>query len=538
MLALVIRYRLKIWARSYRSRGVLSRFGGPFSAIFYLFVCLSLVSFGYGLTRSFDEADPATVPSFLVAPLGGLAFITLLYGIGIALGELFVASDVEFLLTTPLSSATLYLLKLFDSARPSAVGAGWALSALVGYGLEQHAGAGYYAASVMAVALLAVLSTLISVGLVLLLARVFPAKRLREAVLLAGSLVAVVFWIGWTGAGFRGSLAADRAAQAQRVAGWLRWTPVGWAQRGLAASAAARWSNGVGYAALLGACSLAVAGAVFLLFRRTYLAGWAGAQESPTRRRPRPAVSSAAPARPAAVAIALKDWRTARRDVAFLSTLLPTAFYAVLYPFLLLRLPTGHGAGRWFGLAGLAMVPLMSASTLSLTAVSREGHAVDVLRATPIGGRALFLAKLLSVAVPIGLLSTATGAALALYHHLPAAGLVIGVVGGAWLAAGCSAVGVALGSVNPNFEPQPGRRQYSPTGSGCVLYALIAGFFCLGSTIFVAALVANALGHAQRFGAAVTVGCALALFLLALSVTAATLIVGALRLEALLGPQE
>jgi hypothetical protein len=538
MLALVVRYRLKIWSRSYRSRGALGRLGGPFSAIVYVIVCLSLISFGYGFTRSFDEADPASVSSFLVAPLGGMAFLTLLYGIGVALGELFVASDVEFLLSTPLASGTLFLLKLFDSARPAAVGAGWALSALVGYGLEQQAGGAYYASAVLAVALLALLSTLFSFGLVLLLARLLPAKRLREAVLLAGSLVAVVFWIAWSGAGVRGSLATGRVAQVQRVAGWLRWTPVGWAQHGLGATAAGRFSSSFAEALLLVGCSLAVAGVVYLLFLHMYLAGWSGAQESGRRRRSRAAVSS--PARPhsAAVSIAIKDWRSALRDVAFLSTLLPTAFYAVLYPFLLLRIPTGNGVGRWFGLAGLALVPLMAASTLSLTAVSREGHAVDVLRGTPLRGPALFAGKLLSVAVPIGVLTAATGAALALYHHLPAAGLLVGIGGGIWLAAGCSAVGVAIGAVNPNFEPRPGRRQYSPTGAGCVLYALIAGLFCLGSTTLVAVLVAAALGHARRLGATVSIGLSLALFFVALSATAATLIVGALRLEALLGPQD
>lgn len=539
MLALVVRYRVRMWARGFRSRGALSRLGGPFSAIFYAFICLSLVSFGYGLTRSVLETDPESAASFLVAPLGGMAFLTLLYGIGVALGELFVASDVEFLLTTPISRPTLYLLKLFDTTRPAAVGAGWAFAALVGYGLALDAGRGYYLSAALVVTLIAALSTLLSFGLVLLLARIFPAKRLREAVLLAGSLAAVAFWIGWSSAGFRGSIAAGRVEQVRTLAGWLRWTPIGWSQETLAAAAEGRWAASFANAGRLCAFALIAAWLGYVLFQRTYLSGWAGAQEAIQPRRRRESAAGAARSHTSAVSIAIKDWRTALRDVAFLSTLLPTAFYAVVYPFLLLRVRTGNGlAGRWFGLAGLALVPLMAASTLSLTAVSREGRAFDVLRATPIRGAALFGGKLLAVAAPIGLLTAATGVALALFHHLPVAAVLVGAGGGAWLAAGCCAVGVAIGAVNPNFEPRPGRRQYSPTGAGCALYALIAGFFCLGSTLLVGATVAVALGHAHRLGAPVTLALSAAFFLLALSVTAATVIVGALRLEALLGPQD
>src|SRR5439155_26180087 len=130
--------------------------------------------------------------------------------------------------------------------------------------------------------------------------------------------------------------------------------------------------------------------------------------------------------------ITVKDWRTLRRAVPYLSSLLPSLLYGLAYPFLLLRIPTGHSIdGRWAGLAGLPFLPLLATSTLGPTAIGREGRAFEVLRGSPVAASRVLAGKVIAVAVPVALITIAAGIGLAAYHRAPAGAFVVAAVGGA-----------------------------------------------------------------------------------------------------------
>ncbi|MHB8575240.1 MAG: putative ABC transporter permease subunit, partial [Dehalococcoidia bacterium] len=440
MLGLVLRCRVKIWLRSLRSRSGRLRAGPGLSAAVYVLVALGIAAYAGVISVGVHQTNPASEAGLLYVPLAGIVFMTLLGGISVALNELYVSSDVELLLTTPLPDGNLYLLKLLDSSLLAWPTVGWWGSAIAGYGIALGLGWGFLLVGLLAAVLLAAMLVGADIVIVLLLARLVPPRRLREGVILTSSLIGVSAWIAWIASGGRTgrSTISDSLSSLDRR---LAWTPIGWAHAALTHA-----QTGDVALTALGLLPLLLLAAVFAicgyaLFARLYLASWSATQESPAGARHRTRQLRAdAGSRSAAFSISVKDWRSLKRDVPYLSSLLPTLIYALVYPFLLLRIGGGGSlAARWLGIAGLPLVPLMSASTLGLTAIAREGKAFEVLRASPVSAVRVLAGKVVTVWIPIGLITVVAGLGLAWYHHAPAAAFVVAGVGGAWFALGFSA---------------------------------------------------------------------------------------------------
>ncbi|HLZ68744.1 MAG TPA: putative ABC exporter domain-containing protein [Dehalococcoidia bacterium] len=539
MLLLILRTRLKIWRRSLGARRGLARYGPAFSAIISLVVGAFTLLGGAGIASATKDQYPGREADLLLLPFLALLLFVLLSGIGTALNELFVASDIELLLTAPLPDLVLFALKLFDTTYPSLLTAAWIACSLAGFGIGTGASPLFYAAALLSCLLLTALLAAFNLGLVLLLARVFPAKRLREAVLLAGSALGVGVWLLWYASSRRGLFSQNSLDKVSALGGWVRWTPPGWAAALAAESYRGRWLQaGVALVALAGCLALLVAVA-YALFTRVFLSGWSSAREAgPRRRRSR----AAAPARTHSVAlsIAIKDWRTTLRDWPYLSTLLPSLAYAIGYPFILVRLPAGHGAAaHWLSLAPLPIVPLLMTPVPALAAVSREGPAFDVLRAAPLEPGGLLLGKTIAVATPVAVLTALAGMALAFLHQAPAGALIVAALGGAWLAAGCSAAGVAVGAFQPRFDQAATRGHQSGLSAGCLLYTGVALLFMTGSVALAAAAILAALSRLGGAGTHVMVaGIGLVLFAIGLSAVLAVAGVALDRLRRLLEPQD
>lgn len=538
MLWLILRTRLTIWRRSLRSRRGLARYGPAASAIIYLVVGGFTVLGGAGIAAATKDQYPGRESDLLLLPFLALVLLVLISGISVALNELFVASDVELLLTAPIGNAVLFALKLFDSAYPSLLTTLWVFCSLAGFGVGAGAGAAFYPAALLGCLLLTGILVGFDVGAVLLLARVFPARRLRDAVLLAGSALGVGAWLLWYATSRRGLFSEGSLDKVSALAGWVRWTPPGWAASLAADAYRGNWLQAAAaLAALLGAAALVLALA-YLLFCTAFLSDWSSAREAGSHRHRR----HAAPARSHSVAlsIAIKDWRTTLRDWPYLSTLLPSLAYALGYPFIFFRLPTGHDlAGRWLSLALLPLVPLLMSPTPALAAVSREGSAIDVLRAAPLGPGELLLGKMIAVATPVAVLSALAGVAFAALHRAPAGALVVAALGGAWLAAGCSAAGVAIGALQPRFDQPAARGRQNPLSTGCLLYLAVTVLFILGSVLLIAAIVVALLARQGGLGGHLAlVALGLALFAGGLAAIIAVAGVALDRLRRLLEPQE
>jgi len=502
MLRTILRWRLLLFGRTLRAQRGVARLGPGFSIVMYLLIALAIASFAGALARTVSRTIPTRVTDLLLLPFAALVFTTLLAGTAVTLNELFVASDIDLLMTAPLSTRLLFALKTLDCSRAAWPASGWAISALVGYGLATGAGSAFYVTAIALVVLLNAGLTLLDISLVLLAAIVIPPKRFRETMLVLSSVAGVAIWLLWISSGSRRLASTDVLDQIGAVNHAIGWTPFGSAALALAAVSVGGWGQALLSAGTLVATDLVLLAAAYLLFERLFLPRWGSTREMSSGRRSR---SGSSPARiaPLILAVAVKDWRTVRRDVPYLSAQLPSLIYALIYPIVLIRLPTGDTVvGRWLALAGVPLVALFAASGPALSAVGREGAAFDLIRSSPAQAWRILGGKILAIAVPIGAFAGIAGLALAQLHHAPAVAFAVAALGGAWLGAGCSAIGVAVGALHPAFDADYSRRRQNPTSAGCMLYIVVAALFAAGSMGLVAALVVSALGRAGRFGGA------------------------------------
>lgn len=534
MLTLILRYRLLMWWRTLQSRRGVARRSPAIAALFGAFIGFFLFSTTRAATR--NAADPAGV---LVDVFGLLAALVVFFGISVALTELFIASDIELLLTAPLPDRTLYGLKLLDSARAAAGVAALALCALAGWGTAEGAGISFYVAAVAATLLIALGTTLLDLCAVLLLARFVPPKRLRDGVLLVGSVLGALFFVAFEVTNARGG---PKASSVSSLSGRFAATPAAWAGRGVAAAAHGDTAGVVGNLGALALLTLALALLGYVLFRRVFLAALdavqqVGARHKPLRATRRTPKGGRGPALP--LATALKEWRLTVRDVPYLSSLIPTLFYACAFPVILL-VQTRHLTGtqqRFIELGALPVVALLAAYAPALAAVAREGHAFDVLRSSPVRARDVLVGKTLAVGAPVALLVALSGLALDVLHHAPPAMYAVALVGAVWFGMGCALTGVAIGAYNPNFEQPPSRRQSLTTG-GCVLYLVVATLFAAGTFAFAAAAIAAITVHDAPLPAPALLALGVAVLAAGLICTCIAVAVGERRLAALLAPQE
>jgi ABC-2 type transport system permease protein len=304
----------------------------------------------------------ASVP-VLVVEAGFL--VTLLTSFGVLLQALYLAGDMDFLLSAPVPIRAVFASKLLQAILPNL--ALYSLVALpVLYGLGASAGYNllyYVLVPVMLVALALAAAGLASL-VVMAVVRIFPARRVAEVLGFTGALVSLI--CSQSGQFARGSrVSAGQAATALRLAARfdVAWSPLAWAGRGLVGIAEGRWLSGVGYTLLaLVAASLAF-GLALTTAERLYYSGWAATRAVAHRKRAPhpPRRAAAAPladlgARylpPAVGAIVVKDWTMLRRDLRNLSQLVTPLVLGVVYAVMLFRTggmaPPGRGEARtWF----------------------------------------------------------------------------------------------------------------------------------------------------------------------------------------------
>ena len=313
------------------------------------------VALGY-LLREFPDRDlAALLPGAL---LTGLALLMLLTSFGVALGTLFLANDLELLMSAPVDRRAVFLSKMLDSMVPNyGLLLVMALPSLVAFGIGQGWGPLYYLLVLITLAVLPLLPAGLGALLVLLVARVAPVRRVREILGFAGALFGIAcgligqttrYWV--PGLVDTGSTRPDPQVILDSVRGWASVPlPTLMAGRGLA-------SAGLGD---LGMAAVAFGGFLFItvgffafcvwVADNLYASGWVRMQSSGSAKRGKERSARAAAnagwlgRAPSWFAIALKDWRVIPRDLRnFAQMLAPLA----LLPFVFFSIVTGGGRSR------------------------------------------------------------------------------------------------------------------------------------------------------------------------------------------------
>jgi ABC-2 type transport system permease protein len=460
-----------------------------------------------------------------------VAFIGILMtGFGVLLQALYLAGDMEFLLSAPIPIRAVFLTKQLQAILPNFLLISlFALPVLFGLGAAQGYNLLYYPLVIIELALLAMAAAGLASLLVMAVVRIFPARRVAEVL---GFLVAIVsFTCSQSGqlvnyADVSGEQAMQAFAQLERIN--TPWSPLAWAGRGLTAIGESQWLTGVGLLAVTMGLTLGIFGLSLVFAERLYYSGWARVQVSIRPKKPARAsrrveahnsglavvVNRLVPA--AVRGILVKDFMVLRRDLRSMSQLVTPLILGVVYAFMLLRSggepPAGRGEappvfmevlGNLMLYANVGIALFVSWSLVSRLAgmgFSQEGKSYWILKSSPVSQVSLIGAKFLVAYLPTLVLGWGFLVIISLVQTTSFGTLIYSLAVVALTIAGTAGLNLAFGVLGANFDWEDPRK-ISQGSVGC-LGALASFLFLIVSlTLFFGpALLVSAFGGPQFVG--------------------------------------
>lgn len=506
-LLLTLRWHV-LW-NSFRHRSTVTKiFTVLGSLLIGGFVTFTAAGIGWGLGLLLHQYPDRDLAALLPgAILTVITLLILLSSFGVALGSLFLTSDLELLMSAPVDRRAVFLSKMLDGMLPSyTIILVTALPSLIAFGIGQNWGPLYYLLVLLTLIVLPFFPAGLGSLLVMLVARVAPARRVREILGFAGALFGLGcgvlgqtsrFWIPNL-VGGPGGTQANVQALIDDVRGFANVPiPPLLAGRGLASAGLGDWVPlVVSYSGYLlftvGFFVLCV-----LLADRLYAAGWVRMQSSGSSKRGRERSARAAARAgwlgraPAWFAITLKDWRVLPRDLRNFAQMLaplaflPFAFYSMVTGFNQTQAGGGrggrggpvavldglsHGALGVFVAGGVLVALLFVFARLAETSISMEGKSWWLTKAAPLSPSEVLFGKFMSSAIPFVILALIFMISAYIWRRFDFVWFLYGLYGVLMLGLALLAVAVGLSVPWAKFDWDDPRRMLSAQSS---IYTMI-----------------------------------------------------------------
>jgi ABC-2 type transport system permease protein len=441
------------------------------------------------------------------------AVFILLTSFGVLLQALYLAGDMDFLLSAPLPIRAIFITKMLQAILPN-----FGLILLFGlpvlFGLGASAGYNflYYPLVLIVLASLALAMAGLASLLVMVVVRVFPARRVAE---LLGFLVAIVSII-CSQSGQLVNYADVSQQQATQALGMVTrfntpWSPLAWAGRGLVAVGEGHWVLGGGLVLLTLTITVGIFALSLITAEKLYYSGWASVQVSARKKRnnrtvrrerrqygPRFALIERIV--PVAVrGIMAKDFLMLRRDLRNMSQLVTPLILGVLYAFMLIsrggQAPAGRGEApavlmsalnnmMIYGNVGISLfVGWSLLGRLAAMGFSQEGKQYWLLKTAPVGTSRLITAKFLVAYLPTLALGWGFMLVISLVQRISPGIVIFSLLVVLLSLAGLAGINLAFGVVGANFEWEDPRK-ISQGGAGCLSALASIAFLIVSLGLF------------------------------------------------------
>lgn len=465
------------------------------------------LSFGSLLFLRTPEAakvlGPVELEGIPALMLSGTFLAALLLSFQVLLQALYLAGDMDFLLSSPISARAVFVAKLLEAILPSFLLFGlftlpvlWGLGAASGYNLL------YYPLALLLLALQVLAAAGLGALLVMAVVRVLPARRVFEVLSFLGAIFAMLCsqWYNFSRAV---RISDDKfASTSGRALGALSrlntpWSPLAWPGLGLVALARGEWLPGLGYLALTVGLAIGVFALTLSVVERLYYSGWAKVRAGPGRKPRRVGARSGVMVRrlpllpPVVSSIVQKDLRVLRRDLRNLSQLISPVIFAILYAVLMLS-----RGDRDDHLAELAQqyvfyfnifLALFACwglvSRLALIGFSQEGRHYWILKAAPVSAGQLALAKWLVAYLPGLAVGSLLLIGISMVQRAALGDVVFGWLVVVFVVAGNTGLNLSFGITSARLDWTDSRRMMSGS-AGCIAALLGVGFQGLSVALF------------------------------------------------------
>jgi ABC-2 type transport system permease protein len=468
------------------------------------------------LSRSIGDITPflTKVPAIIASA----AFVGILItSFGVLLQALYLAGDMDFLLATPIPIHAVFITKLLQAILPNfGLICLFSLPLLFGLGASGNYNFLYYPFVVIVLAALSLSAASLSALLVMLIVRLFPARRVAEIIGFATATLSIICSQSGQFARYSNLSRIQTNGSLTTLTNLIPpWSPLAWAGQGLIGIGTGNWLAGAGYLVL----SLGLAGLIFVgtlnIAEHLYYSGWARVQVSSHKKRPIRTVSSSNSTSrltiftrgfipPAIRAIVLKDSLVLRRDLRNLSQLVTPLILGVIYAVSLVRaggsVPANQSNAPGFILqtirSGLSYGDLFISLFIGWTLLSRlagmgfshEGKSYWILKSAPISSIQLVISKFVIAYIPSLVLGWLFIVIIGLVRTTNPAIIIFNLLVVAFCIAGVDGINLTFGVAGANFEWDDPRHMVKGL-NGCfgaiasIAFLLIALALFLGPTL-------------------------------------------------------
>ncbi|MEL1134292.1 hypothetical protein AAC978_03825 [Desulfitobacterium sp. THU1] len=495
---LLLRSQLRVSWNKFRYRAKKTILVGLLIALGILAFISSLGYLAYGALESMTYEALQGFLSLLF--LGGLVS-QIFFGITAAFATLYMSEDLELLFMAPVSLKAVFAVKSLTVIGSNLVAAAFFVF-LPGffYGLFFQAGVAFYVLVVLVTLGLLALGTAIAELLNMLVMRLVPPHRSKEAVgfigALAGIMIALFFQIpnmlmnqdekvdmsAW----FTGN---------QELLNVMNYFPWGWGAQSLVAGISGEFLSGLGWSLLI----LFVGVLLFILafnlvergFRRGFISlsqGEGGRQRTKQRKTSSMTVASDSSVAKQSQQSPVKSfltqdevstqkasllygaWSVAKKDLlylkrdsrewfGYLTPLIIMAFFIAQYLF-------AATPGSESSLITIfIMYTIMFSGNMALQSFGREGESDWLLNSVPLGGWPVVWGKLLAAVLPTLVLMEALLVGTAVAINLSTTMILALAIGAIFLSFGSSSIGLFYSINNCRFNPDSPQQRISPGGS-------------------------------------------------------------------------
>jgi ABC-2 type transport system permease protein len=419
------------------------------------------------------------------------------FGITAAFTSLYMSEDLELLFMAPVSVEAVFAVKslsVFVSNLVTAVL--FVLLPGIFYGLLFQAGGLFYLMVVLVTLGLLTIGTALAELLNLLVMRIVPPHRSKEAVgfigALAGIIIALMFQIPnmMMGRGEQLDIGSWLAGNAE-ILKVMNFFPWGWGSKALVAALSGNALKGLGWSLLLFLLGVLLFILAFSFVERGFRRGFISlSQGEGGHRSKKRKVKELAEVKTSQIfatkpgedkidvkasawtgvwAVAKKDLLYLKRDTrewfGYLTPLIIMAFFIAQYLF------GGSEGSRASLITVFIMYTIMFSGNMALQSFGREGESDWLLNSVPLTGWPVVFGKLLASVLPTLVLMQALLVGTGIAIGLSFSALVAFAIGGVLLSLGSSAIGLFYSINNSRFNPESPQQRISP-GASMIMYLI------------------------------------------------------------------
>ena len=501
----LLKSQMRVAWNKMRHRSVGTLIGMAVLLLGLLSILASLGFFAYGALKTMP---PQTVQGFLsLLFMVGLAS-QIFFGITAAFATLYMSDDLELLFMAPIP------LKVVFAVKSLAVIGSNLLTALlfaflpgIFYGLLFHAEASFYFLVFLVGLGLWIIGTAIAELINLLVMRLVPPHRSKEAIgfigAFAGILIAILFQLPNLLISREEPLnLSDWIAGQEQIIDIMNFFPWGWGSQALVAGISGNVLTGLGWSLLLLIVGAFLFVMAFTLLERGFRRGFISLSQGEGGRRHKKrstVINSAQPRQrergESALASMFKDdvtgtaspwlgmWAVAKKDL--LSMKRDTReWFGYLAPLIIMLFFVGQflfsqvESSQSSLIAVLIMYTIMFSGNMALQSFGREGQSDWLLNSVPLAGWPVVWGKLLAAILPTLVLMEALLLGTALAIGVSTTLTVALALGAVLLSLGSSAIGLFYSINNCRYNPDTPQQRISP-GASMLMYVLNLLFILL-----------------------------------------------------------